>query len=214
MPTPSPDLAVTPAANLPVPLGFAPPSLTRDEDASPYETLRARVAETVRPANVVEEIWVREVVELVWETVRLRRQKAALINSSAKEGMQRLLFALNYDDAIELAKGWFARDSAAVADVEARLADAGLGIDAAMAQTLRLHLAEYEGMDRMLRSAEARRDAALLAIERHRAHFADTLRRATLAVEIEAEQAPALIADARPEAVAPVQTGLYPPATG
>jgi hypothetical protein len=179
----------------------------------------------VRPANFVEEIWVREVVELVWETVRLRRQKAALINSSAKEGMQRLLFALDYDDAIELAKGWFARDPAAVADVEARLADAGLGIDAAVAQTLRLHLAEYEGMDRMLRSAEARRDAALLAIERHRAHFADVLRRAAQeaqeaqeaedaaeqAAEDAGAQAPAAITDARPAAV---QTGQHPTALG
>jgi hypothetical protein len=165
---------------------------------------------------VVEEIWVREVVELVWETVRLRRQKAALINSSAKEGMQRLLYALDYDDAVKLAKGWFARDPAAVADVEARLADAGLGIDAVMAQTLRLHLAEYEGMDRMLRSAEARRDAALLAIERHRAHFADTLRRAAQDAEREAataaEQAP--IEDAAFEVVPTVQTGQHPAATG
>lgn len=212
MPTPSPDHAITTAANLPTPLGFAPPSLFRDEDAPPYETLRARVAETVRPANVVEEIWVREVVELVWETLRLRRQKAALINSSAKEGMQRLLFALDYNDAIELARGWFARDPAAVADVEARLADAGLGIDAVMAQTLRLRLAEYEGMDRMLRSAEARRDAALLAIERHRAHFADTLRRAAQEAQKAAEQAP--VEDAAFEVVQTEQTDLYPPATG
>src|SRR5580704_6595167 len=109
--------------------------------------------------------------------------------------------------AIKLAKGWFARDPAAV---EARLADAGLGIDAVMAQTLRLHLAEYEGMDRMLRSAEARRDAALLAIERHRAHFADTLRRAAHEAAQAAEQAP--IEDVTFEVVQ--QTGQHPAATG
>src|SRR3984957_10740648 len=65
MPDTSSDLA-TPA-NLPVPLGFAPPSLTRDEDASPYETLRARAAEAVRPGNFIEEILVRGVLEHVWE---------------------------------------------------------------------------------------------------------------------------------------------------
>jgi len=185
MASPSADLA-----DLPFALGFAPPSLFRDEDAPPYEALRARVAAAVQPGDFVEEIWVREVVELVWKTVRLRRQKAALINSSAGDGMRRLLLSLDYDDAIAIAQDWFARHPAAVADVEARLADAGLGIDAAMAQTLRLHLAEYEGMDRMLRSAEARRDAALLAIERHRAHLADALRRVAQAVEHEAEQGP------------------------
>jgi len=210
MPTISSDLP-TPA-NLPVPLGFAPPSLTRDEDASPYETLRARMAEAVRPANFIEEILVRDVVEHVWETVRLRRQKVALINSSAKDGMLRLLLALDYDDAVELAKGWFAREPAAIAEVDARLADAGLGIDAAMAQTLRLRLAEYEGMDRMLRSAEARRDAALLAIERHRVHFADRLRRAAQEAAQAAEQAP--IEDVAFEVVQTVQTGQHPAATG
>jgi len=212
MPSPSPDLAITTSANLPIALGFAPPSLTRDEDAPSYETFRARVADAVRPANVVEEIWVREVVEHVWETVRLRRQKAALMNSSAGEGMRRLLSALDYDDAFEIAKDWFARDPAAVADVETRLAEAGLGIDAVMAQTLRLHLAEYEGMDRMLRSAEARRDAALLAIERHRAHFADTLRRAAHDAAKAAEQAP--IEDAAFAVVPTVQTGQGPTALG
>jgi hypothetical protein len=212
MPSTSPDLAITTPANLPVPLGFAPPSLTRDEDASPYETLRARVAEAVRPGNFIEEILVRDVLEHVWETVRMRRQKAALINSSAKDGMLRLLLALDYDDAVELAKGWFAREPAAIAEVDARLAEAGLGIDAAMAQTLRLHLADYEGMDRMLRSAEARRDAALLAIERHRAHLADRLRRAAHEAAQAAEQAP--IEDVAFEVVQTVQTGQHPAATG
>jgi hypothetical protein len=207
MPNTSSDLAA--AANLPVPLGFAPPALTRDEDTSPYETLRARVAEAVRPDNFIEEILVRDVVEHVWETVRLRRQKVALINSSAKDGMLSLLLDLDYDDAIELAKGWFAREPAAIAEVDVRLAEAGLGIDAAMAQTLRLHLAEYEGMDRMLRSAEARRDAALLGIERHRAHFADRLRRAAHEAAQAAEQPP--IEDVTFEVVQ--QTGQHPAAT-
>ena len=201
-------------AHLPIPLGFAPPSLTRDEDAPSYETLCARVTDTVRPANVVEEILVREVVEHVWETVRVRRHKAGLMNSSAGEGMRRLLTALGYDDAFEIAKDWFARDPGAVANVDARLAEAGLGIDAVMAQTLRLHLADYEGMDRMLRSAEARRDAALLAIERHRAHFADRLRRAAQEAEEAALQAPVAITDARPHAVPTVQTGQGPTALG
>jgi hypothetical protein len=211
MTSPTPDL--TAAAHLPVRLGFAPPSLFRDEDGPSYETLRARVAEAVRPADFVEEIWMHEVVELVWETVRLRRQKAALINSCTGEGIRRLLSALDYDDAFEIAKDWFAREPAAVADVEARLAEAGLGLDAAMAQTLCLHLAEYEGMDRMLYSAEARRDAALLAIERHRGHFADLLRRAAQEAEQAAEQA--AITDARSDdAEPPVQTGQGPTALG
>jgi len=206
----SPDLPNTPA-NLRAPLGFAPPSLNRDEDASSYETLLARMSETVGPASLLEEIWLRDVVEHVWETIRLRRRKAGVVNANAGEGMRHILVSLDCRNTFELTKRWFARDPAVVADVEARLAAAGLGINEVMAQTLRLCLAEYEGMDRMLRSAEARRDAALHEIERHRAHFAALLRRAAQNEERAAETAGAPIEDAEFEMV---QTGQHPEARG
>ncbi len=214
MPTTSPDLPITPA-NLPTPLGFAPPSLNRDEDAGSYKSLLARMTETVRPASLIEEIWLRDVVEHVWETIRLRRRKAGLMNANAREGLRDILSALGCDDYLTLSKRWFARDPAAVAEVEAQLAAAGLGISDVMAQTLRRYLADYDGMDRMLRSAKSRRDAALHEIERHRAHFADLLRRAAQAEESAAEKAAgtggAPIEDAEFEVV---QTGQYPEAAG
>jgi hypothetical protein len=177
------DLPIASTANLPLPLGFAPAPLTRDEAAAPYDALLGRMVETVRPASLVEEIWVREIVDLVWEIVRLRRHKAWVLNSSAGEGMRQVLLDLDCRDAFDLAKAWFAQDPAAVAEAQARLAAAGLGVEAVMAQTLRLHLAEIEGVDRMLRSAEARRNTALHEIERHRASFAQVLRRAADAAE-------------------------------
>jgi hypothetical protein len=214
MPTISPDLAITPA-NLPTPLGFAPRSLNRDEDPASYETLIARMTDTVRPADLIEEIWLRDVVEHVWETIRLRRRKAGLMNANAGEGLRDILSALDCQDYFTLSKRWFARDPEVVAGVEAELAAAGLGISDVMAQTLRRHLADYDGMDRMLRSAEARRDAALHEIERHRAHFADLLRRAAQAEESAAEKAAgtggAPIEDAE---FVVVQTGRYPEAAG
>ncbi len=210
MSTTSPTLPTTPA-NLPAPLGFAPPSLNRDEDAASYEALLARMSETVGPASLLEEIWLRDVVEHVWETIRLRRRKAGVVNANAGDGMQDILHALDCRGYFELARRWFAHDPAVVADVEARLAAAGLGINEVMAQTLRRHLAEYDGMDRMLRSAEARRDAALHEIERHRAHFAALLRRAARAEEKAAETAGAPIEDAEFEVV---QTGQQPEVRG
>jgi len=144
------------------------------------------MSDAVRPDNIIEEIWLCDVVEHVWETMRLRRRKAGLINANVGEGMRDILLALDCDNFIILAKEWFARDPNA-AEAEGWLAAAGIGLNEVMAQTLRRHLAEYEGMDRMLQSAEARRDAALHEIERHRAHFADLLRRAAQ----EAEQAAA-----------------------
>jgi hypothetical protein len=210
----SPDLPITPA-NLPTPLGFAPPSLNRDEDAASHATLLARMTDTVRPSDLLEEIWLRDVVEHVWETIRLRGRKAGLMNANAGEGLRDILLALGCGDYFTRSKRWFAREPKVVAEVEAALAAAGLGINDVMAQTLRRHLAEYDGMDRMLRSAEARRDAALHEIERHRAHFAALLRRAVQAEEGAAETAAntagAPIEDAE---FGVVQTGQQPEARG
>jgi hypothetical protein len=173
---------------------------------SGYNTLLVRVSATVKPADTLEEIWVRDVVDLVWDAVRLRRQKAALMTSSAGEGLQKILFSLDAPDPYGLPKRWAARDEAAVAEVDALLAAAGLTLDAVMAQTLRVRLTDIERIDRMTMTAEARRNAALHEIERHRANFAALLR---LAAQ-NAEGAAGPVEDAEFEVVSP-QTGLTPP---
>jgi hypothetical protein len=202
----SPELVVTPA-NLPAPLALAPPAFARGDDPATYDRLLARMSDAVRPDNIIEEIWLRDVVDHVWETMRLRHRKAGLINANAGEGMRDILLALNCDNFSTVAREWFARDPDVVTEVEGWLATAGVGINEVMAQTLRRHLADYEGMDRMLQSAEVRRDAALHEIERRRAHFAALLRRA--AHDAEAAEAP--VRDAEFEVV---QTGQRPEAGG
>lgn len=52
-------------------------------------------------------------------------------------------------------------------------------MDAVMAQTLAIKLDAIERIDRMIMSAEARRNAVLREMDRHRSALADALRRAT-----------------------------------
>ena len=66
---------------------------------------------------------------------------------------------------------------------EAVLASAGLSSEAVTAQTLALKIDIVERIDRMMATAEARRNSVLREIERHRASFARTLRRAVQDVE-------------------------------
>jgi hypothetical protein len=185
---------------------LTPPLLIRGEEVSSYDTLLARVSATVKPADTLEEIWVRDVVDLVWDAVRLRREKAALMNACAHEGLQKILSGLEVRDSFGLAARWAARDEATVARVDALLASAGLTMDAVMAQTLCVRLGEIERIDRLTMSAEARRNIALHELERHRAHFAALLRRAAQNAENEAED----IKDAEFEVVSP-PTGQTPP---
>jgi hypothetical protein len=174
--------------------GAAP--LVPGDDGAGYDLLLARVSGAVRPRDVLEEGWVRDVVDLLWEATRLRRIKAALMTACADQGMQQLLQALNVPgNTYELARDWAARKLDAVAQVDAILGAAGLGIAHVMARTLRQTIAEIGDIERMIASVETRRTAALRAIEHHRHHFGATLRRAVEQVET--------ITDADFEVVAP-----------
>ncbi len=64
---------------------FGPPALIDGEDPAAYDELLARVSGAVKPSDILEEIWVRDVVDLVWGALRLRRLKADLIAANARK---------------------------------------------------------------------------------------------------------------------------------
>lgn len=184
---------------------LGPPPLIPGEERAGYQTMLARVTEAVRPDGIVEEAWVRDVVDLIWDAVRLRRLKAALMSSSANWGLNNVLTSIGVDRrrALALTPGWAARRHDAVAEVDAELEAAGLGMDHVMAQTLLLHIDEVERIDRMAASTEARRAATLREIALYREALAARLRRAANeAIEeaefevVEAAEAPGAAADA------------------
>jgi hypothetical protein len=162
---------------------FGPAPLIPGEDPEAYKALQTRVAAAVAPKDVLEEIWVRDVVDLVWETLRLRRLKAAFLSSAAYEGLAIVLRPLKTDFTRCIGGGlserWARGEPEAKKTVNGHLASAGLSIDDVMAQTVALKLEAIERIDRMLASAEGRRDAALRELTRHRETLAVAVRRAT-----------------------------------
>ena len=67
------------------------PPLIAGEDAAAYDDLLARISAALEPSDILEEIWVRDVVDMVWDALRLRRLKAQLLTVSAYEGMHTIL---------------------------------------------------------------------------------------------------------------------------
>jgi hypothetical protein len=133
----------------------------------------------VKPGDVLEEIWVRDAVDLVWETFRLRRLKATLMRTAAPEGLERILSRrIDYFVAADIAKKWARHDQDAIAMVDQVLAAMGVGMEAVMAATLSIKLGDIERIDRMTALAESRRNAHLREVDRHRASLALRLRRA------------------------------------
>src|SRR3954447_26489571 len=52
-------------------------ALIPGEDATLYDEFLARAREAIGPTDIVEHIWVKDIVDLVWEIGRWRRLRAA-----------------------------------------------------------------------------------------------------------------------------------------
>ena len=168
------------------------PTLLLGEDGRGYDELLAEVSRVLVPHDVIEDMWIRDVVDLAWDVLRLRRLKANLLRVRAREALREVLDPLS-EDAFALARGWFAHDAAAVEEVERALKSAGLSMDTVMAATLRQELEEIERIEAMIANVENRRGTALSEIERHRASFAEKLRGTLHQVENSAGQAAPIV---------------------
>ena len=98
-----------------------------------------------------------------------------------------------------MAKGWMARKEYGLKAVEDLFASSGATMEMVTARTLVARLDEFERIERLMASAEARRDSALHEIERHRSSLGPLLRKATEEV-IDAEFK---VIDAKPGEDAP-----------
>ncbi len=167
---------------------LGPRPLIDGEDGTNYDVILERISADVAPEDFVEEIWVRNVVDLVWESVRLRRLKSHLLHAAAHEGLALVLTPLlDWASAGQLSRTWASGDEEAACEVERLLGRADLTIDAVMAQTLAARIDDVERIDRMVTIAEARRDAVLREIRSRRAAFGQALRRAGQAIDAEFE---------------------------
>jgi hypothetical protein len=171
----------------PVPFGPAP--LIEGEDAGAYDELLVRISAAVRPHDIFEEIWVRDIVDLVWEAFRLRRLKACVMTAGARFALEQELAPLvGRPQAEGLARSWAAREPGSVAAVEEHLATAGIGLEGVAATGLCFRLDSIERIERMIMAAEARRNAALREIDRHRTTLGRQLRQAVLEAEAQEQE--------------------------
>jgi hypothetical protein len=163
---------------------FGPAPLLEGEDSAAYDELLARISSTIKPADILEEMWVRDVVDLSWENFRLRRLKSNLLNANAHRGLKTVLESITSPGvAILLPQKWAARDADAIEQVDELLASSDLTMDAVMAETLSYIIDDFERIDRMIMHTEARRNAILREVDRYRTSLGQALRRATNDIE-------------------------------
>jgi hypothetical protein len=183
-------LELAPSASSPPDLKslLGPPPLLEGEDAGAYDALYGQIRTAVAPRDVLEEIWARDVIDNLWETLRLRRLKVRFMRAAAHEGLASLLHPLrndilNFGLDRSLADRWAGRELAAINEVDGLLKEAGLDQEAIAAQTLALKLDTIERIERMIMQTEGRRNMMLREIDRHRDVLAQRLREAATEIE-------------------------------
>jgi hypothetical protein len=163
---------------------FGPPALFEGEDAAAYEKLLERFTADSKPEDVFDEMWVRDLVDLTWETRRLRRLKAHLLTCVMRDNLSPIFEPINIVEkgsdrelsADEIAELWVARDPLAIEEVNQQLSSKGLTLEHVAALAFSARIEDFERIDRMITSAEARRNDALRELERHRETLARALR--------------------------------------
>jgi hypothetical protein len=158
---------------------FGSSPLIKGEDRAAYAECFARISGAVKCQDFLMEIWVNDIVNLTWDTIRYRRAKANFLSVALFEAIRDQLGIMLGDEAGDMAEKWARRDSHAIEEVERVLAGVGLSTDALTAGVLMDDLETIALMDRLIASAEFRRDSALHELERHRANLARALRHAS-----------------------------------
>jgi hypothetical protein len=160
-------------------LGPAP--LLEGEDEAAYNDLLARASAAVKPKDMLEEIWLREIVDHSWESLRFRRLKTELMHVCKKDGLMAVLQPIiGLGEAFRMASVWAQREEEDIDEkIELLLTSVGFSMDSVWARVLERNLDKIERIDRMETIVATRRNAALREIERHRASLAKQLRAAT-----------------------------------
>ena len=158
----------------PVAFLFERPPLIPGESEREWRGLVTGLADSLQPASIVDWLRLRDVVNGIWEALRLERFRDTLIalqrDQAAADLFEGLLRAEIKDPdarrtaAQSLARGWIAGHVTERREGERLLDRAGLRSEAVEAAAFLGQMETHERLDRLRRRAEAARDAGLPAV--------------------------------------------------
>jgi hypothetical protein len=169
--------AVKPLRSIPADIQalFGDPPLLSTENPTLYRNMLDRFAESIAPRNIIEWLWVKDVVDLSWEIPRLRRYRALSIERARERKNAEIEYAREHADDRDL---YLSFRPPTPAQIEARRNAPRLDTEADSAGLLILeHLDTYETIDKLLTSAELRRDRILRELDFRRERIAPLLRK-------------------------------------
>ena len=177
---------------------FGPAPVLKGEDSKAYGELLMQVSSYVKPADIVEDFWVRDVVDHTWNILRYRRNKKGLLEAAKPKALEEILTPFMDDPsrfgamrrynidghqeptpAMELVNKWIRRNPKALKEVDEILASGNLTMQDVEARAFAIEIDKIQQIDHLTANAEARRNAVLREIDHRRAGFAAALRHTT-----------------------------------
>ena len=73
---------------------FSKPQLLITESAEDFAALNAALMEEIKPHGIIERLYVDDIATLVWEILRLRRCKVAIVNTAFKDALSEIIYRL------------------------------------------------------------------------------------------------------------------------
>ena len=177
------------------------PPLVRGEDPEDYHRLFNQLAATIDPQDFVEWIFTKDILDLVWEIKRWRGVKSAFFETEllrsgshlVKELLEDAAGGFVYDGRGE-ARQLVARANTGDQESQNKISDLlttnGLGQNAILSHALVYKLNDVERLEKLIASAEKRRDDLLKSIDIRRQTLAKRLKQASdkMIDELEVEE--------------------------
>jgi hypothetical protein len=161
------------------------PPLLLTESKDEFKLIHNALNDEIKPRGIIEQIYVEDIAYLVWEVLRLRRSKTAIVNLAFRAALTEVVTQLSREPgerehqvrphSEKLAHKWFS-DPDVKEQIAELLQEFNLDEAAIEAEAFRKSTDDLEQIDRLMASAEARRDKALVRIAQYRGDFGALLR--------------------------------------
>src|SRR5271154_1167887 len=169
---------------------FGPPPILEGENSKGYYEMLDRVSSAVAPADFIEEIWVRDLVDVIWSMLRWRRILAAilaeevgekvnikasslaeaqteLMDGPEKEEMDKLQDYSNSGLSWEAAVAKYPRANDKFQELWSA-AKSTLNMDLIQARVMKNNLDTIERIESLIATAQQRFDEIIREMDRHR----------------------------------------------
>ena len=127
-------------------IDIAPSPLLPGEAKADYVAVAAHIVAVAQPKDAIEEFLTRDVVDLTWEILRLRRLKVGLLRASMGDGVRKVIQRITSDERMDifatqnLAANWAGGDKSAQKEVASALQKAQLTMQDVMGETLAIKI--------------------------------------------------------------------------